>query len=103
MLSKRFMSETITIQRSTPVQGAGGEWVDSWATLATVDASLQGKTGNKSIANNVDAARYNPRVYIDVTDITEADRIVYNGQAYTIEFIDNNFNNHLQIDLKELK
>jgi hypothetical protein len=100
-LRSKFKTDTVTVKRATYAISADGERVGSFADhLTGVKCSFQAKGGGPSISGGVDAVRGTHRLYCDVIDIREDDVIVYDSVDYRILFIDNNFNNHLQIDLE---
>lgn len=69
--------------------GSGG-FTRTWTTYATVRAAFKAKSGFERMqADRLDAQTKNEAVIRYRDDLTESDRVVFNGKAYNIRFINN--------------
>ena len=91
MTTAGHMDQRITLQRKvlTP-DGAGGtamSWVD-YASNARPWAHVQAKAGRESMTEGRMAAQFTVLFIIyNRSDVTETDRILWNGEAYNIRGI----------------
>jgi len=98
-----FLDETINITRLTKAYNSIGEMTENYVShLTNIKCSFQNRSGDTNIINTVDMIRSNLRVYTNVIDITENDRIVKGSITYKIIAIGNKRNNHLEIDIERL-
>lgn len=82
------MDQFITIQRKTSVADGMGGSVVTWATHKQVWANVKAKGGRESL----DEGRTNAVFVVvftiyNLTDLTDADRIIWNGERYNIRGI----------------
>jgi SPP1 family predicted phage head-tail adaptor len=99
---RKYYEPNIEIQRRTLTQNAFGEFVEVWGLHLTIDGRIRPLNGNERLSADKTTLFATHRLYCDVADITEVDRVVYQGKIYNIKFVSNvmNFNRHLQIDLE---
>ena len=82
------LDRQIVIEQNTPTRTAAGGLVDSWSTLATVQASKRDMGGNEVFAGGQVQAKIDTGFKIrHRTDVTTAMRISYNGEIYDIQAI----------------
>lgn len=88
-MKPEIFDRTITIERFTATQDEGsGEEVQTWSTLATVQASKKDVSDRERIAAAEVAADITTRFQIrwdsSVADVNPKDRLVYEGKTYDI-------------------
>lgn len=85
-----MLRHTVTVQRATlSVNGSGGR-SKTWATIHTIRAGAVNKGGLERVtADRVDASRRVEFTCRYSANIQEGDRIVFNGLAHNIRYIDN--------------
>ena len=78
----------VSLQVSTPVQGASGEMVDSWATTATVWAAVEPLSGRELLLAQQAASSVTHRVRIRArTDVTPRNRFLFGARALAINAV----------------
>lgn len=81
--------QPITIERNTPTRSLSGGYTDAWAAVGpTIWAEVKAKAGREAM----DDGRPNATFVVvftvyNLTDIREADRIIWNGVRYNIRGI----------------
>ena len=98
------LSQVVTFQRKSRVSDGKGGWVETWATLtgAPTRAKLRAKSGNERWASDrVEASAAYQVVTRYFAGLTDADRVVFDGEAHNIRFRNNvDFaNKWLEIDV----
>ena len=85
-----MLRHTATVQRaSLSVNGSGGR-AKTWATLLTIRCAVVNKGGLERVtADRVDASRRVEFTCRYFAGLLEGDRIVFNGLAHNIRYIDN--------------
>lgn len=88
-----MMHHRIAIQTLTDAQDALGGPTESWATLATVWASIEPFTGREYFqfdkTNGTTTHRIKVRYSSDIASMTPKDRITYSGRTFNISSIIN--------------
>lgn len=95
---------TIAIERATP--GTVDDYnqpSETWATIATVPALVQPKSGRElAQLNNAGPVRFEYRIFMRVTDVAEGDHLVRQdpGEVYQIGFVADaaGIGHHLEIE-----
>ena len=84
------LRQAIALERNTKTANGSGGFVYLWAPYATIKAGVKNLSGNERwVSERVDAVakvRFTLRYR---EDILEADRIIFEGKAHNITFIDN--------------
>ena len=98
---------TLTIQEYTSTKNEIGENVESWTDKGTIKGKMWQLNGNESYISNKDSRVVNYRTNFDKPsfNITAEDRLVYDGNNYDIEVV-NDLDQRgikLQLDLKLVK
>jgi len=99
-LNSRYLTDSITVYRSTQTRGAGGEIIKTWSSYIDAIGSFQNASGIESIINNQNAFRKTKKFFCDIVDILETDRIIYDGKTYEILNVSNVWGHHLEIDMQ---
>ena len=101
MISKYYESG-IVIQRLTQVSNGMGGYTDTWSTHLTINGRIRPLNGNERLSADKTTLFATHRLYCDVIDIKESDRVLYNSKIYQVKFVSNvmNFDRHLQVDLE---
>lgn len=79
-----LLDQRITLQRRTETADGGGGVSRSWATLATVWASVKAKASRESVSEGRMSAVFAVMFTIRNRDVRETDRISWNGEVYNI-------------------
>lgn len=78
----------ITIQSPSASQAADGQMVNTWATFATVWASIRHQSGTSAIKSDSDTSRVKASIRILRLDGVNAGmRVVYGSTVYAIEAV----------------
>ena len=82
-------ASTVTVQRNTTALDSSRFPTDSWAThLSGINAAVQIRSGAEAVRYGRENNRRFGTVYLPPGyDITEADRIVYNGRTFDIQSV----------------
>ena len=91
--------EDILIKRLTVTIGTFGNPVTTWNDLDTIQGYIRTLNGNERVSTDKVTVYSTHRMYCYITDIIEADRVIYNGHLYDIKLIDNK-REFYQIDLE---
>ena len=91
--------EDILIKRLTVTIGTFGNPVTTWNDLDTIQGYIRTLNGNERISTDKVTVYSTHRMYCYITDITEVDRVIYNGHLYDVKLIDNK-REFYQIDLE---
>lgn len=84
------LRHTITIERLARTTDNAGGWTDSWATLHTVKAAIKNVSGSERLHSmRLDAEVTMKATIRYLSDLKEADRVVFRGKRYQIRHIDN--------------
>ena len=104
MAIEDYFEENVVIKRNIPTTSGMGANVDDWSTHLTIMGLIRPIRGEelemfKRVGVDVDY-----RLYCLPIDISEADRIEFEGIVYEIKFIYNpmSMDRWFQIDLKRL-
>jgi SPP1 family predicted phage head-tail adaptor len=86
-----MMRHTVVVQRATKTANGSGGFTTSWATLLTLKASVENKSGQERMrADRVEAVRSVLFIWrYSSTQIREGDRVLFRGMTHNIRFIDN--------------
>lgn len=82
--------QPITLQRNNRTPDLSGGWTDSWEDLEDVWAEVVAKAGRESLDQGRVNASFVNLFTIYQTDLTEADRIMWNGETWNIRGIRRN-------------
>lgn len=104
MSIETYYESGIVIQRKTSVSNGLGGMVDSWSTHLTIDGRIRPLSGNEKISADKNTLYVTHRLYCSILDITEKDRVLFNGVKYEVKFVANpmNFGRYLMVDLEEV-
>lgn len=93
-LASRADPQSITVERKTTANDAGGSPVETWSThLANLEAVVDVVTGDQTLRYDMESNRGSGTVYVQAgLDITAADRLVIGTQYYRIQFVDTAMN-----------
>lgn len=81
------MDQQITIERRASVADGIGGSVESWAEIATVWAAVKAKAGREVVDQGRVNASFVNLFEIYSTDVTELDRILWQGERWNIRGI----------------
>lgn len=82
-----LLPDTCVIQRYTQTGTAlNNDPIYIWATLATVKCRISDAGGNESKEPN-QAVITNPKIFLPVTDVTEKDRLLIDGDTYEVHVV----------------
>ena len=91
--------EDILIKRLTTTIGTFGNTVTSWDDLTTIQGYIRTLNGNERVSTDKVTVYSTHKMYCYITDIIEADRIVYKGNLYDVKLIDDK-REFYQVDLE---
>jgi SPP1 family predicted phage head-tail adaptor len=79
------LDRRVEIQRRTQTQESNGEYVYTWATIATVWATVKDLRGAEFFSARQTNAEVTTRFYVRwIEGVTVLDRILYEGRVYDI-------------------
>lgn len=82
------MDQPITIERKTRTANLSGGFVETWAGVYSVWANVRAKGGREGMTDGRTNATYVVVFTIyTLDDLTELDRIIWNGERYNIRGI----------------
>jgi len=85
------MDQRITFQRAADVSDGAGGFIRTWADVATnptVWADVKAKSGSEALVNGrMTASLVTIFTVWNRSDLSELDRIIWNGEAYNIRGI----------------
>lgn len=85
MIRAGDLDRTILIERASNVPNEYGEPIDTWSPLATVRAKVTETPGREFIAGTLPVAERRAVFLIRFRgDVTNRDRVTYNGRAFDI-------------------
>lgn len=90
--SAGMLNQPVTFQRKTRVSDGKGGWTETWAAIsgAPTRAKLRAKSGGERYASErVEASTQFSVVTRYFAGLTEADRVIFDGKAHNIRFINN--------------
>lgn len=85
-----WLSETVTFERKTQTQTANGGLSDTWATIesAPTKGYFMATSGGEAFTSDRVEAKAGWRIVCEYfAGLTEADRVVHDGRAYNIRFV----------------
>ncbi len=86
--SENLLWKTVLIQRSTKVSDGAGGFTETWATVATLEGGITAMSGSETWRSDRLEAISRWRLLIAYWDeIFESDRVVIDGIAYGISFV----------------
>lgn len=97
------LKHRLTIQVATKVRGSGGEWVTTWAPVATVWAKLWAKSGQERQMARANQAVVSHGVLMRTFfGLTTAHRLALGARTFAITFINDTVPGQLTMDVTEL-
>lgn len=99
-------TKSITVLSHTEGTNDLGEVTQSWSEKAVVEGVIWQLSGKEQYESDKDTRIIKHRMACDITvEITENDRIEFQGTEFDIERINdvNNLGNRYQLDLKEVR
>lgn len=99
---QKWFEPGIVIQRLTQTANDMGGFVDTWTTHLTISGRIRPLNGTEKLSADKTTLFATHKLYCNVADITERDRVSFSGKVYEIKFVSNpmNFDRFLQIDLE---
>ncbi len=95
---KKYMNP-VNIERLTTTDNGFGGVIETWTTLATINAYIRLLNGTERVVADKETIYSTHRMYCEITDITVADRINDNGNIYEVKLVDNK-GEFMQVDLE---
>lgn len=82
------LKKSIVIERYTVTRGNyENQAQTTWSTHLTIDATIQTLQGSEVIVSDKNGVMASLRMFCKPADITEKDRVKYNGKYYKIYFV----------------
>jgi len=97
------LTHRMAIQAETTVMDAGGEWVPTWATVATVWAKLWAKSGQERQMARANQAVVSHGVLMrSFPGLTTAHRLAMGTRTFAITFVNDTVPGQLTLDATEI-
>lgn len=96
-------TQIFTIEEKTEVKNNLGEAIETWSEKGTVEGVMWQLSGEEKYTSKDDDSVVEYRLAFDKTfEVTNSDRVSYNGKVYDIELVDdvNNLGKRYELDLK---
>lgn len=91
--------QNLTLIKVTKIKMQGGGLSES-KTGSTIKGDIQSIKGNKILINDKIVIDSTHRLYCDIIDIDENDRVKDANRTYQVMYVANIRNHHLEVDLK---
>ena len=90
------------VQSYTETEDGLGGWTETWTTDTTISGVLDLRRGDTTEVANKQTVNSTHILLTDIHAINEKQRIVYDGKAYYVDYVDNpvNIDSHLEIYLR---
>jgi SPP1 family predicted phage head-tail adaptor len=102
-----YYTDNIIIERIDKVMSNGiGGYVESWKTHLSINGKMRPLSGKEQLSADKQTVFATHKLYCAIADITEMDRVVFNGDIFEIKNIPKdvmNMHNHYEIDLEFVK
>lgn len=98
---KSFYKPGITVMRNDPIKNGIGGQRDYFEVHLVIDGLIRPISGDEMRISDKMTLKSNYRMYCDVVDIKETDRVYYGDNEFDVVFVSNpmDMGNHLQVDL----
>jgi SPP1 family predicted phage head-tail adaptor len=101
-----FYTDDVVIQRSTTVPNGIGGFVTTWTDHLAIKGKMRPLSGKEQLSADKQTIFATHKLYCALADITEIDRVVFDGDIFEIKNIPQdvmNMHNHYEIDLEFVK
>lgn len=86
---KTLSKSPVVVQRATVTDGGyTNQSTTTWATHLTISGAIQTLSGNEVMKADKLGIKASHKLFCNVIDVTERDRILYNSKYYQITFVD---------------
>lgn len=101
---QKYFKSGIVVERYTETRDDFGGIVEAWVTHLEIEGRIRPLSGNERLASSKETLFANYRLYCNVADIKNTDRVVYDGKTYNIKFVADpmDFGRFLQVDLEKV-
>lgn len=101
-----YYVDDVIIERKTTVPNGIGGFVTTWGTHLSIKGKMRPLSGKEQLSADKTTVFATHKLYCALADITEMDRVVFDGGVYEIKNIPKdvmNMHNHYEIDLEYVK
>lgn len=88
----------VTIQRFTSVSNGMGGYIEDWVNHMDYDGVIDQLSGNEKVVANQLSPTSTHVLIGSVVDITEKDRVVFEGKVYDVKNVDDPMNLHRHLE-----
>lgn len=97
-----LLAPGIVVERVTQTPNGMGGWSESWQPHLTINGRIRPLSGDERLSADKVTVYATHKLYTFLYDITEKDRVVFEGQVYDVKAVINpmTLNRFLQVDLE---
>jgi SPP1 family predicted phage head-tail adaptor len=101
-----YYTDDVVIQRKAQVSNGIGGFETTWNTHLTIKGKMRPLSGKEQLSADKMTVFATHKLYCALADITEMDRVLFDGDIYEIKSTPKdvmNMHNHYEIDLEYVK